>query len=81
MGKSITKQVDVEEDETVWGLKERWALIASIHMTTEQRMTHRGKVLQDEKTLKEEGLVGGETLIWESTPLQTDLVTYIPDAQ
>ena len=64
MNQSTGSQVDVEEDETVWGLKERWALITGLSVI-DHRMTHRGKMLQDEKTLRQEGLVGGETLFCE----------------
>jgi hypothetical protein len=50
----------------VWGLKERWALCMGLSEPLAmywQRITYRGKVLQDQKTLKDEGLVGGETLV------------------
>ena len=63
-----TMVVDAQEDDTIQDFKERCALIAEIPLTT-QRMVHRGKILQDGNTLKQEGLVGGEKLICESTRL------------
>jgi hypothetical protein len=59
---SPTTQIEVEEDETIWGLKERWALVSGETLTDNHRLTYRGKFMDDQKTLKEEGLVGGETL-------------------
>ena len=60
--------VDAQEDDTIQDFKERCALIAEIPLTT-QRIAYRGKILQDGNTLKQEGLVGGEKLICESTRL------------
>jgi len=55
-------KVDAEETETIWGLKERLCLITGINLSHELNIIYRGKWLQDDKTVKEEGLVGGETL-------------------
>jgi hypothetical protein len=70
-------QVEAEEDETVWGLKERWALITGLPMQMTDRLSYRGKLLQDEKKLKEEGLVGGETLSCQEISLRPN--DYTPD--
>jgi len=58
-------QIDTEEDETVFEFKERCALVYDIDITSKKRVTlhYRGKILQDEMTLKEEGLSGGESLM------------------
>jgi hypothetical protein len=56
-----TYQVEAEEDESVWGLKERIQLLTGIPLT-DQRLIIRGKIREDNKTLKQLGLVGGETL-------------------
>jgi len=61
-GRFVTHQVEAEEDESVWGLKERIQLLTGIPME-DQRLLIRGKVREDEKTLKQHGLVGGETLL------------------
>jgi len=49
----------------VFELKERCALMYNIDITSQKKVTllYRGKVLQDEITLKEEGLSGGELLM------------------
>jgi len=56
----VIQQVDAEEEETIFGLKERLSLILGGTITT---MRRHGKIFQDEKMMKEEGLVGGETLL------------------
>jgi len=61
-------QVDVEEEETIWGLKERLSLITSNIDIPGRRIMYRGKLLEDNRTVKEEGLVGGEMLICVSLP-------------
>jgi hypothetical protein len=66
--------VEAEEDESVWGLKERIQLLTGIPME-DQRLLIRGKVREDEKTLKQHGLVGGETLLL-SKPLSLPLVLH-----
>ena len=60
-------QIDTEEHETVFGLKERCALTLNIDIARKETMTllYRDKVLQDEMTLKE-GLSGGELLMLHS---------------
>jgi hypothetical protein len=49
----------------VFEFKERCALIYNIDITNGKKVTllYRGKVLHDERTLKEEGLSGGELLM------------------
>lgn len=49
-------------------LKERCALVCNIDTASKKKVTllYRGKVLQDEMTLKEEGLSGGELLMLSS---------------
>jgi hypothetical protein len=57
-----TSQIDVEEDETVGELKERCALLMGLSLIP-RGITYRSKMLDNGKTLKDEGLVGGETLV------------------
>jgi len=73
-GRFVTHQVEAEEDESVWGLKERIQLLTGVPME-DQRLLIRGKVREDEKTLKQHGLVGGETLLL-SKPLSLTLVLH-----
>jgi hypothetical protein len=63
-------QIDTEEDETVFELKERCALMYNIDITNTKKviLMHRSKVLRDEMTLKKEGLSGGELLMLYSHP-------------
>jgi hypothetical protein len=62
LGPFVLYQVEAEENESVWGLKERIQLLTGISME-EQRLFIRGKVREDELTLKQHGLVGGETIL------------------
>jgi Ubiquitin family len=54
-------EVEAEEDESVRGLKERLELLTGIPLS-DQMLRIRGKIRKNDKTLKQLGLVGGETL-------------------
>jgi hypothetical protein len=56
----VEQVVDAEEEETIWGLKERLSLIIGAGIAN---MNRHGKLFQDDKKVKDEGLVGGETLL------------------
>ena len=54
--------MEVEEDDTIAQVKLQFRLVSSQRVASDARLYYRYKLLQDAKTVKEEGLVGGETL-------------------
>jgi len=73
-------RVDVEEDETFWGLKERYSLITGIPISGLGRMVYREKRMEDWNTLKEAGLVGGETLFCQVLRRTQSLELYVENS-
>ena len=70
--------MEVEEDDTIAQVKLQFQLVSSQRVASDARLNYRYKLLQDAKTVKEEGLVGGETLKyhWGQVPASPEPVRH-----
>jgi hypothetical protein len=87
-GEEVPVQVEAEEDETVFELKRRCAWTArGIELVMNEgickpsvTLRYRGKLLRDDKTLKQEGLAGGELLILHFERLPKHILDQLQDS-